>query len=92
MSPPSEPRDKGVVLPSWWRDKFLAMVALRKESLGVLGEMLSAAVGRESVWDHGAVSRFISGKVATVPMAEAFSILLGLPRVAEVAGRAKAQA
>lgn len=56
------------------------MVALRKESLGVLGEMLSAAVGRESVWDHGAVSRFISGKVATVPMAEAFSILLGLPR------------
>lgn len=84
MLPESDERAKGVDLPPWWLERVRELVDERKETLGEnltqLGKLLSAAIGREEVWDHSSVSRFLRNKNTTVPMAEAFSELLGLPR------------
>ena len=84
MTPPPDERAKGVDLPDWWLLKVGELVDERKETLGesmsTLGKKLAEAVGREEPWDHSAVSRFLRGRNTTVPMAEAFSELLGVPR------------
>lgn len=84
MAPPKQPRAKGAVLPSWWMNKVREIVDQRKEddgeSLVVLARLLSEAFGRPRPWDHGAVSRFLSEKNVTVDMAEAFTLLFGVPR------------
>jgi hypothetical protein len=84
MTPDADERAKGVDLPSWWLEKVRAMVDERKEqfdeSLVQLGAALADAVGREEAWDHSTVSRFLRNKNTTIPMAEAFSSLLGLPK------------
>lgn len=77
-------RAKGANLPPWFLSKVREIVDERKESLseslGELGELLAEAVGRPDAWDHSAVSRFLNEEVTTVPMAEAFAVLLGIPR------------
>jgi hypothetical protein len=64
--------------------KVRELVDARKEemgeSLGQLGARLAEAVERKRPWDHSAVSRFLNEEVTTVPMAEAFSELFGIPR------------
>lgn len=84
MSPIADERAKGVDLPAWWLEKVRELVDERKETLGEnlteLGKSLAAAVGRQEVWDHSSVSRFLRNRNTTVPMAEAFSELLGIPR------------
>jgi hypothetical protein len=84
MSPPKKARAKGANLPGWWLDKVREIAEDRKdtmsESLGELARLLSDAVGRQPPWEHSSVSRFLNENVTTVPMAEAFSILFGIPR------------
>lgn len=50
------------------------------EGTVALGAELARLVGRSSAWNHSAVSRFLNGKGYTLEMAEAFSLLYGLPR------------
>lgn len=45
-----------------------------------LGVELARLVGRPNQWNHSAVSRFLTGERCTIEMAEAFSLLFGLPR------------
>jgi hypothetical protein len=84
MTIEADERAKGVDLPPWWLEKVREMVDERKEtigeSLGQLGEALADAVGREEAWDHSVISRFLRNKNTTVPLAEAFAVLLGIPR------------
>lgn len=51
----------------------------RETTLTRLGVDLSRAVGRAPHWDHGAVSRFLSGATTTREMAEAFALVLAIP-------------
>jgi hypothetical protein len=80
MTPDGDERAKGVDLPSWWLEKVRSLVDERGENLTELGASLADAVGRSEAWDHSTVSRFLRNKNTTVPMAEAFATLLGLPR------------
>jgi hypothetical protein len=84
MATPSDERDKSVDLPAWWLEKVRELVDERKEtlgeSLGQLADALAVAVGHDGGWDHSKVSRFLRNKNTTAPMAEAFAILLGIPR------------
>lgn len=80
MSPHHDERAKGVDLPSWWLEKVRELVDERGENLTQLGKSLAKAVGRPEPWDHSIVSRFLRNKNTTVPMAEAFAVLLGIPR------------
>ena len=72
-----KPRDKGAVLPRWFLEKVREIADERKqslgESLGDLAQRLTEAIGRTNAWGHSDVSRFLSEKVVTAPMAEAFA-------------------
>lgn len=80
MTPDQGLRGKAVDLPSWWLAKVGELVDERGESMTQLGQVLADAVGRATPWDHGQVSRFLRGINTTQELAEAFSILLGVPR------------
>ncbi len=80
MSVASSSRAKGVTPPAWWIEKVRDLVEKMDVSLGDLGRDLADAVGREEAWDHSSVSRFLTEKNMTAPMADAFALLLGIPR------------
>lgn len=80
MTPDGDERAKGVDLPSWWLERVRELVEEREENLSQLGVALAKVVGKPDAWDHSSVSRFLRNKNTTVPMAEAFAVLLGLPR------------
>lgn len=44
-----------------------------------LGEQLAESVGREEPWNHGSVSRFLSGERVTDGMVAAFVALFNMP-------------
>jgi hypothetical protein len=80
MSPEPATRDKSILLPEWWLVRVRELVDERGENMTQIGIALAAQIGRDEIWDHSAVSRFLNNKVTTQPMAEAFAQLLGLPR------------
>jgi hypothetical protein len=96
MSKIGDDRGQATDPPTWWLDLFNAERLRRLEENanarqekrkpphveGVvqLGAELATIVGRPKPWNHSAVSNFINGERYTREMAEAFSILYGLPR------------
>lgn len=77
------PRGDHVEVPPWWlrlvNDLVDARIRARETTLTRLGVDLSRAIGRAPYWDHGAVSRFLSGATTTREMAEAFALVLSIP-------------
>lgn len=96
MSKIGDDRSIGTTPPQWWLDLFAAEYERRERANAdaktrreaeiyiqgtvQLGIELARLVGRPAPWNHSAVSRFINGKGHTIEMAEAFSLLYGLPR------------
>lgn len=79
---PERVRGRSLVVPRWWLDA--AREAVEASGLGLVevGEKLAAKVGRSDPWTHGAISRFLAGKVVTDQIAEAFIVMFSLPRPA----------
>lgn len=76
---PTKERGDRIELPAWWLLRVQEIFSARKENQTAVGKQLAAAVGRARAWDHGAVSRFLDGKVTTREMADAFALIYGLP-------------
>lgn len=74
-------RGKSVDLPDWW----LAMARTAADNFGgnltELGIALAKVSGRPDPWHQSVIVRFLQGRNPTVELAEAFSILLGVPRL-----------
>lgn len=79
---PDRARGRSLVVPRWWLDAARDAVAASGLGLVEVGERLAAKVGRPDPWTHGAISRFLSGKMVTDQIAEAMVVMFDLPRPA----------
>lgn len=80
MVDPDRARARALVVPTWWLDLARQAVAASGDGLVEMGRKLAAAKGRPERWNHGSVSRFLSGKMVTDEMVDAFVALFDLPR------------
>lgn len=73
-------RAVGIEVPSWW----LTHARTAADRYGVAAKLavdLAKAIDRPAPWDQSAVWRFLTGERTTLEMAEAFTRLLGVPRL-----------
>lgn len=81
MGSADQTRGTGIVLPGWWLKLAARAAADSGMSQTELGRRLAESVKRLTPWNHSRVSQFLANDGATQEMAEAFSVLLHLPRV-----------
>jgi hypothetical protein len=78
-------RGKSIDLPEWWISLARVAVDAYGGSLVDLGKEMAAAVRRNKPWHQSMVVRFLQKQNPTVEMADAISLLLGVPRLVYVA-------
>ena len=71
-------RDRPISVPRWWMDEAKRRAAGR--GLVELGAELARSVARPEPWNHGSVSRFLSGERVTDGLVAAFVELFDMPR------------
>lgn len=80
MVDPDRARARSLVVPTWWLDLARQAVAASGVGLVEMGRKLAQAKRRAEPWNHGSVSRFLSGKLVTDEMVDAFVAVFDLPR------------
>ena len=76
---PAKDRGGKIELPGWWLTRVNQIFDARGENQTAVGRKLAAINGRSKAYTHGVISRFLANKNTTREVAEAFSILYGIP-------------
>lgn len=72
-------------VPQWWLDKVIPVLNSPDTKNKAIALAASAAAGRRSPWGGDAISKFKSGEVRTIELANGLSDVLKIPRPFHVA-------
>ncbi len=77
---PKRTRGRPIVVPRWWLDEAKRRADASGLGLILLGESLAKTAKRALPWNHGSISRFLSGERVTDDLVQAFVERFDMPR------------